>query len=66
MPNTIEELARMLAKRDGITYNEEMNVISMCIDDIHEAIGRGRYFEAEDILHDYLGLEPDYLEILIL
>ena len=54
MPTTFEELATMLAKRDGLSFEEEF------------AFMDGNLDEAEDILRVNLGLEPDYLDIFIM
>lgn len=65
MPRTLEELATMLAKRDGSTYEEEMRLIRDCAADMEHAFYTGSIDEAEDLLRDYLGLEPDYLDLFI-
>ena len=66
MPKTLEELAMMLAKRDNLTYEEEMRNIRDCICALEEPIQEGQLDEAEDILGRYLGLEPNYLNLFIL
>lgn len=65
MPKTLEELAEMLAKRDGISYDEEMVTIRNCAAEMENAFYEGSIDEAEDILKDYLNLEPDYLDLFI-
>lgn len=65
MPKTIEELAMMLAERDGLTFEEEMRIIRDAAADMEHAFYNGSLFEAEDILADELGLEPDYLDLFI-
>ena len=65
MPRTLEELAVMLAKRDGLTFEEEMHAIKDCATDMEHAFYNGSLDEAENILKDYLGLEPDYLDLFI-
>jgi hypothetical protein len=65
MPKTLEELATMLAKRDGATYEEEMRLIRDCAADMEHAFYTGSIDEAEDLLREYLGLEPDYLDLFI-
>ena len=65
MPKSLEELARMLAKRDNSTFEEEMRTIKQCAVDMEHAFYSGSLDEAEDILRDYLGLEPDYLDLFI-
>lgn len=65
MPKTLEELATMMANRDNISYEEAMSVIKDCAIEMEHAFYTGSLDEAEDILKDYLGLEPDYLDLFI-
>ena len=65
MPRTFEELAKMIANRDGISYNEAMNCVKQVAMDMEHAFYNGSLNEAEDILREELGLEPDYLDIFI-
>ena len=65
MPRTLEELAKMLAKRDGISYNEELAAIHDCALEMEEAFMNGDLDMAEDILRTSLFLEPDYLDLFI-
>ena len=58
MPRTLEELAKMIAKRDNIRVRD-------CAADMEHAFYNGSLFEAEDILREDLGLEPDYLDLFI-
>lgn len=65
MPRTVDELAEMIAKRDGISYSEALAAVRDCAADMEHAFYNGNLDEAEDILREYLGLEPDYLDIFI-
>lgn len=65
MPRTIEELATMLSKRDGISYEEELAAIRDAAAEMESAFYNGNLDEAEDILRTSLSLEPDYLDIFI-
>ena len=65
MPQTFDELAKMIATRDGISFEEAMEAINDCRVEMESAFYRGNLFEVEDILADYLGLEPDYLFLFI-
>ena len=65
MPKTLEELAQMLAKRDGLSFEEEFAAIRDCARDMEHAFYTGSLDEAEDILRETLGLEPDYLDLFI-
>ena len=65
MPRTLEELAKMIAKRDNISYEEALTTVRDCAADMEHAFYNGSLFEAEDILREDLGLEPDFLDIFI-
>lgn len=65
IPNNIQELAEMMAKRDNLTIEEELNTIRMAALDMETAFYNGDLGLAEDILKDDLGLEPDYLMLFI-
>ena len=62
----MEELVKLLMRRDGISENEVYNLVEGCQQEIQEAIEFGANLElVEDIVMDWLGLEPDYLELLL-
>jgi hypothetical protein len=64
--NWMEELIKLLMRRDSISENEAYNLVEGCQQEIHEAIKFGANLElVEDIVMDWLGLEPDYLELLL-
>ena len=65
MPRTIEELAQMLAARDGISYEEELAAIHFAAAEMEAAFFNGDLNLAEDILRSDLGLEPDFLDLFI-
>ena len=65
MPKTLEELATMLSKRDGISYEDELAAIRDTAIELEHAFYNGNLNEAEDILREELGLEPDFLDIFI-
>ena len=65
MPRTIEELAKMIARRDDISYEEALEAVRDCAAMMEEAFMRGSLIDAEDILRCELGLEPDYLDLFI-
>ena len=65
MPKTLEELAVMLAERDGLTFEEEMRTIKEAAEDMEHAFYNGSLDEAEDILREELGLEPEFLDLFI-
>ena len=61
----MEEIILILMRRDHLTRIEAYDLIEECREEILDACAEGRYWEAEDILADYLGIEPDYLMYLI-
>lgn len=65
MPQTLDELAEMLAKRDGISVNEALAAIRDTAAEMEMAFMNGDINEAEDLLRMELQLEPDYLDLFI-
>jgi hypothetical protein len=63
--NTVNDIINLIARRDNISILEATNIVSECMDEMEEAVTQGYWQEAEDILMAYLGLEPDYLDILM-
>ena len=61
----MEEIISILMRRDHLTRIEAYDLIEECREEILNACAEGRDWEAEDILADYLQLEPDYLMYLI-
>jgi hypothetical protein len=57
------EIIEILIRRDGISRKEAEQTVQDCqnaIDELLE-VEVASLTEAEDIISDYLGLEPDYL-----
>lgn len=66
MPHNLDELAGLIAKRDNLSMFEAQNVMDNCLDLVREAIEENEPLEIlEDIVREELGLEPDYLELLL-
>ena len=65
MPQNINELAEMMARRDGLSVEEELEAIKIAALDMETAFYNGNLDLAEDILASELGLEPDYLMLFI-
>ena len=66
MVNDIKDLVHLIANRDGISVNEAWEMVQNCQDELHEIISAdGSYGEATDAIAYWLGLEPDYLDILL-
>lgn len=63
--NTVEDIINLIARRDNLSVLEATNIVSECMEEMEEAVAQGYWQEAEDILASYLGLEPDYLDILM-
>ena len=63
--NTVNDIINLIARRDNISVLEATNIVSECMEEMEEAVAQGYWQEAEDILMSYLGLEPDYLDILM-
>ena len=64
--NTAEDIINLISRRDNISYIEAMNVVNECMEEMENAILNANWSEAEDILASYLGLETDYLDILMM
>jgi hypothetical protein len=65
VPRTLEELADMIAKRDNISFEEAMAAVRDTAAEMEDAFFTGSLTQAEDILREDLGLEPDYLDLFI-
>lgn len=65
MPKTLEELAQLIADRDGISYTEGLAAVRDCAAEMEFAFFDGDLVLAEDLLREELGLEPDYLDLFI-
>lgn len=61
----MNEIVKILMRRDGISQLEARNLIEECQEQLWDAAAHGSYQECEDIVYSYLGLEPDYLEVLL-
>lgn len=58
----MQNIIDILIRRDGISENEAYEICEQCRHDILHAIDKNCGIEeVEDILMDWLGLEPDYL-----
>lgn len=66
MPTNLEELAQLIAKRDGISVEEGREAVRDCRIAMESAFLAGDLNGVEDILRYELGLEPDYLDLFIM
>lgn len=56
------DLVKLIAKRDGISENEAYEICEQCRRDILHSIDKNCDIEeVEDILMDWLSIEPDFL-----
>jgi len=63
---SIEDITRLLIKRDNISYNEARYLVEECRRELDFIISHsGSYEEAVDVINNLLSLEPDYLSILL-
>ncbi len=60
---TKDNVVKILMRRDETSYEDALAQINECADAIRES-GYDP-FEADNLLWDYLGLEPDYLFAVI-
>lgn len=65
-PQTPEDVARLIAKRDRISYIEALTSVRDAMAEMELAFMNGSLDEVEEILQADLGLEPDYLDCFIL
>jgi hypothetical protein len=62
----MDELVNILMRRDGISESESLELIGNCQEEIDEILNKGgSYYEAEESLRYWLGLEPDYMEYFL-
>lgn len=61
----MNEIIEILMRRDNISQLEAENLVEECKEELWDATARGNYQECEDIVALYLGLEPDYLDLLL-
>ncbi len=65
-----DEVVKLIMRRDGISYEEATQAIDECIRSIYEVLNEDlgsldTYEVVTSILAHDLGLEPDYLEMLL-
>ena len=61
----MNKIARVLMKRDGMTYEEADNLIDEAREALQNYLDEGDSFGAENVCEEFFGLEPDYLDELI-
>ena len=63
--STVDDIIRLIKQRDNLSLNEARIMVDECVEELKAAIHRGNINECEDIVRDWLGLEPDYLDIIL-
>jgi hypothetical protein len=63
---TKNTIANILVRRDGISREEAEDIINNCQWELNNAFASGNIDEAEEIVADWLGLEPEYLEAFLI
>ena len=53
----MNKIIKILMDRDDMSYDEAKSLV----EETREEVLESNPFEAEDIMADYLGLEPDYI-----
>lgn len=61
----MERVVRLIMKRDDLSYEDAKTEVSNTVDEMYEALESGDSDQAEEILMDNLGLEPDYIPQLL-
>ena len=57
----MNRVVKILMKRDDINEKEATEMVLETKEALEEAIHSGNLFEADEIIMNYLGLEPDYV-----
>ena len=59
------KLVETLIRRDGLTREQAEQEVEEAREAMYEYIEDGDYESAEDIMEEFFGLEPDYIDYLI-
>ena len=60
-----KSIVEILMERDGLTKKQAKNRLEECREVIYAALDDGADWEVEDIVEDYLGLGPGYVDEII-
>lgn len=65
-PKGIEKVAKIIARRDGISMEDAIDEVTNCAEEMASAIENGAGIEdVYDMIMDDLGLESDYIEEML-
>ncbi len=64
--HNVEDIVKLIARRDGISIEEAYACVMDCQTELDYVVARGgSYDEVVEVIADILGLEPDYMDILL-
>lgn len=56
-----EAIVAILVRRDGVTPEEARETVNECQEEINAIFeGEGEFSDPDEVVKEYLGLEPDY------
>lgn len=62
----LETIEQILMRRDGLDKQEAQDLIDEAKEEVQSIIENGGTLEeVEDVVRDYFGLEPDYVEEML-
>lgn len=63
----MEEIVKLLVRRDNLSYLEAENLVEECKEEISQLMNspHSTIEDYEEVVKYWLGLEPDYLEYLL-
>ena len=66
MAMSLEDITRLLVRRDKISYNEARYLVEECRREVNRLAVEGAGYDAvADTIADFLGLEPEYMDALL-
>lgn len=63
--STVDDIIRLIKQRDNLSLTEARIIVDDCVEELKAVIHHGNINECEDIVREWLGLEPEFLEILL-
>lgn len=65
------KIIKIVMERDGMSFDDAMDLYQEALEEATELVnnteevGYDTYMEIEEIVQDYFGLEPDYVDVLL-